>query len=156
MQDTLLSRASLERGYYQPGFLAKLVQKQLSGENHAVRIGALMAIELWHQRYIKIKFTHRQDHRWMLKLGVVINETWAFFKEIYDHLGEHHQTTLYQPKEVRVPLFCASASSAPSSKTPLPILPAVQDVVFLNGPATCWRRLPICPKPPAGHPPAPL
>jgi asparagine synthase (glutamine-hydrolysing) len=52
MEDTLLSRTSLERGYYQPGFLQKLVQKQLAGENHAVRIGALMAIELWHQRYI--------------------------------------------------------------------------------------------------------
>jgi glycosyltransferase involved in cell wall biosynthesis len=41
----------------------------------------------------------------MLKLGVVINETWSFFKEIYEHLGEHHHTTLYQPKEVSFPFF---------------------------------------------------
>lgn len=52
MEDTLLSKASLQRGYYQPGFLQNLVQKQIAGENHAVRIGALMAIELWHQKYI--------------------------------------------------------------------------------------------------------
>lgn len=52
MEDTLLSRVSLQRGYYQPGFIQDLIQKQLAGENHAVKIGALMAIELFHQKYI--------------------------------------------------------------------------------------------------------
>jgi len=41
----------------------------------------------------------------MLKLGIVITETWAFFKEVYEHLAEHHQTSLFKPREVRFPIF---------------------------------------------------
>lgn len=40
-----------------------------------------------------------------MKLGVVINETWAFFNEIYADFVAHHPTTLYQPKTLAAPIF---------------------------------------------------
>lgn len=40
-----------------------------------------------------------------MKLGVVINETWAFFNEIYADFAAHHPTRLYQPKTIAAPLF---------------------------------------------------
>lgn len=41
----------------------------------------------------------------MLKLGIAINETWSFFREIYDYLSEYHQTTLFEPHKVYSPIF---------------------------------------------------
>jgi hypothetical protein len=40
-----------------------------------------------------------------MKLGVVINETWAFFNEIYADFAAHHTTQLYQPKAINAPIF---------------------------------------------------
>jgi glycosyltransferase involved in cell wall biosynthesis len=40
-----------------------------------------------------------------VRIGVAINETWAFFQEIYDHFREQHETTLFQPRSLRLPVF---------------------------------------------------
>jgi asparagine synthase (glutamine-hydrolysing) len=50
--DILLSHQSLERGYFNPDYVRQLVQAHMSGEDHAVRLGGLVAIELWHRQFI--------------------------------------------------------------------------------------------------------
>jgi glycosyltransferase involved in cell wall biosynthesis len=67
----------------------------------------------------------------MLKVGIVINETWAFFKEIYDHLSEHHQTDLYQPRQVRVPILRERINQAVSRRHYQSFLQS-KDVVFFE------------------------
>ena len=52
VEGTLLDKRSLDRGYFNPEFIRKLVSSHMSGENHAGRIGALMALELWHRLYL--------------------------------------------------------------------------------------------------------
>jgi asparagine synthase (glutamine-hydrolysing) len=50
-EDTLLDKRHLDRGYYNPDFIRNLVQEHMSGQkNHALRLGALMSIELWHRQ----------------------------------------------------------------------------------------------------------
>lgn len=39
------------------------------------------------------------------KLGVAIEETWAFFREIYADLQAHYQVSLYENKTTRLPLL---------------------------------------------------
>jgi asparagine synthase (glutamine-hydrolysing) len=52
-EGTLLHPQSLDRGYFNPDFITRLVQDHMSGKaNHAVRLGALLAVELWHRQYI--------------------------------------------------------------------------------------------------------
>lgn len=43
----------------------------------------------------------------MTKLGVFVGERglWTFFKEIYADLSTHYETTLFKPKEYRLPLL---------------------------------------------------
>ena len=48
----LLDKASLERGYFDPHYIRNLVDAHMAGENHAVRIGSLLSIELWHRQFI--------------------------------------------------------------------------------------------------------
>ncbi len=67
----------------------------------------------------------------MLNLGVVINETWSFFREVYDHLSEHHRTTLFQPREVRFPFFRERLNRAVFQRDYQSFLRA-QDVVFFE------------------------
>ncbi|MEW6650986.1 MAG: asparagine synthase-related protein, partial [Chloroflexota bacterium] len=52
VEETLLSKQCLDRGYYQPGRVRQLVSDHMRGKNQSVRIGAMMAIELWHRLYI--------------------------------------------------------------------------------------------------------
>lgn len=52
VEETLLSQQSLERGYFQPERVRQLVNEHMNGRNHSVRLGAMMAIELWHRMYI--------------------------------------------------------------------------------------------------------
>jgi glycosyltransferase involved in cell wall biosynthesis len=40
-----------------------------------------------------------------MKIGVAINETWAFFKEVYAELAAHHTVRQFEPRQVRAPLF---------------------------------------------------
>ena len=40
-----------------------------------------------------------------MKLGIAIEETWAFFNEVFDHLNEHHQMSLFKRRNVNFPFF---------------------------------------------------
>jgi asparagine synthase (glutamine-hydrolysing) len=51
--DTLLSRASLQRGYFNVRFLQNLVNEHLSGKrDHTLRLWQLVVLERWHQQYV--------------------------------------------------------------------------------------------------------
>jgi glycosyltransferase involved in cell wall biosynthesis len=41
----------------------------------------------------------------MLRIGIAIEETWAFFKEIYADLQDHHQVTLFKRRRTAMPVF---------------------------------------------------
>jgi asparagine synthase (glutamine-hydrolysing) len=50
--DTLLSRASIERGYFQPAFVRRLVDEHLAGtRDHTWRLWQLVVFEKWHEQY---------------------------------------------------------------------------------------------------------
>jgi asparagine synthase (glutamine-hydrolysing) len=51
--DTLLSPASLTRGYFQPAFVRDMVAEHLSGRrDHTLRLWQLVVFERWHRRYV--------------------------------------------------------------------------------------------------------
>jgi asparagine synthase (glutamine-hydrolysing) len=51
--DTLLSTASLTRGYFQPRFVRQIVAEHLSGRrDHTLRLWQLVVFERWHRRYV--------------------------------------------------------------------------------------------------------
>ena len=51
--DTLLSSASLQRGYFQPSFVRRLVEAHLSGKrDHSLRLWQLVVFERWHRQYV--------------------------------------------------------------------------------------------------------
>jgi asparagine synthase (glutamine-hydrolysing) len=51
--DTLLSSASLQRGYFQPAFVRQIVGDHLNGKrDHTLRLWQLVVFEKWHQQYI--------------------------------------------------------------------------------------------------------
>lgn len=52
VEDTLLSRRALERGYFKPEAVRQLVADHMAGADHTVRLGALLALELWHQQFL--------------------------------------------------------------------------------------------------------
>ena len=52
IERTLLDPLTLNRGYYKPESVRQLVADHMSGKNHTVKIGAMMAIELWHRMYL--------------------------------------------------------------------------------------------------------
>lgn len=52
LEANLLSEKSLNRGYFRPEVLRKIVREHMEGKNNTVRLGALMALELWHQLYL--------------------------------------------------------------------------------------------------------
>jgi asparagine synthase (glutamine-hydrolysing) len=52
VEETLLSPRALERGYFNPDYVRVIVSEHMAGANYAVRIGALMSIELWHRMYV--------------------------------------------------------------------------------------------------------
>jgi asparagine synthase (glutamine-hydrolysing) len=50
--DTLLSSASLQRGYFQPAFVRRLVNEHVSGKrDHTLRLWQLVVFERWHRQY---------------------------------------------------------------------------------------------------------
>ena len=50
--DTLLSSESLQRGYFQPRFVERLVREHLAGaRDHALRLWQLVVFERWHRQY---------------------------------------------------------------------------------------------------------
>jgi asparagine synthase (glutamine-hydrolysing) len=51
---TLLSSACLDRGYFQPAFVRRLVNEHLSGKrDHTLRLWQLVVFERWHQQYVE-------------------------------------------------------------------------------------------------------
>jgi hypothetical protein len=52
VEDLLLSPRFLERGYFEEDVVRRLVEEHMAGQNHAVRLGALISLELWHQEFI--------------------------------------------------------------------------------------------------------
>src|SRR3954469_466373 len=51
--DTLLSPASLQRGYFQPLFVRQLVDEHLAGQrDHTLRLWQLVVFEKWHHEYV--------------------------------------------------------------------------------------------------------
>lgn len=51
--DTLLSQNSLTRGYFEPAFVAQLVDEHLSGtRDHTLRLWQLVIFERWHAHYV--------------------------------------------------------------------------------------------------------
>jgi asparagine synthase (glutamine-hydrolysing) len=50
--DTLLSSACLQRGYFQPAFVRRIVNEHVSGKrDHSLRLWQLVVFERWHQQY---------------------------------------------------------------------------------------------------------
>lgn len=53
LEDTLLAKRHLERGYYNPDVVRRLVQAHMSGQaDHTIKLGAMMSIERWHRQFI--------------------------------------------------------------------------------------------------------
>lgn len=52
IEDTLLNSRALDRGYFNPDYVRQLVAEHMAGTDHAVRLGALMSVELWHRQFI--------------------------------------------------------------------------------------------------------
>jgi asparagine synthase (glutamine-hydrolysing) len=51
--DTLLSPASLQRGYFNPAFVRRLVDEHAAGRrDHTLRLWQLVVFERWHQQYV--------------------------------------------------------------------------------------------------------
>lgn len=53
LADTLLSQRSLQRGYFNPDSVQRLVDEHISSKwDHSARLWLLLVFELWHQRFI--------------------------------------------------------------------------------------------------------
>jgi asparagine synthase (glutamine-hydrolysing) len=52
VEDTLLSKRALERGYFKPAFIRNLVAEHIAGANHTFKLGILLTLELWHRQFI--------------------------------------------------------------------------------------------------------
>lgn len=52
VEHLLLDRRTLDRGYFNPDYVRQLVTAHMNGANHAVRLGALLTLELWHRQVI--------------------------------------------------------------------------------------------------------
>jgi len=51
--DTLLSPAALQRGYFEPRFVTRIVNEHLSGRrDHTLRLWQLVVFERWHRQYV--------------------------------------------------------------------------------------------------------
>ena len=51
--DTLLSPTTLQRGYFQPAFVKRIVHEHLAGtRDHTLRLWQLLVFERWHRAYI--------------------------------------------------------------------------------------------------------
>jgi len=53
IEGTLLDERALERGYFKPQTVRQLVAEHMAGADHAVRLGALMTLELWHRHFME-------------------------------------------------------------------------------------------------------
>jgi asparagine synthase (glutamine-hydrolysing) len=51
-EGVLLEPRTLNRGYFRPDSIRRLLAEHASGTNHAVRLGALLTVELWHRQFV--------------------------------------------------------------------------------------------------------
>lgn len=51
-ESILLSERFHSRGYFNREFIHQLVQEHMSGKNHAQKLGVLIAMELWHRKFV--------------------------------------------------------------------------------------------------------
>jgi asparagine synthase (glutamine-hydrolysing) len=59
LQDTLLSRAALGRGYFKEAVLRRLIAEHESGKrDHGHRLWALLTLEIWHRLFIDEEKLH--------------------------------------------------------------------------------------------------
>ena len=53
--DTLLDPRSLDRGYFEPSAIRRLVEEHTSSQwDHSARLWLLLVLELWHQRFVDV------------------------------------------------------------------------------------------------------
>ncbi|MCC6456211.1 MAG: hypothetical protein IT328_14750 [Caldilineaceae bacterium] len=52
LEHVLLGKQTLERGYFAPNHVRQLVAEQMAGANHAVKLGAMVSLELWHRQFL--------------------------------------------------------------------------------------------------------
>jgi asparagine synthase (glutamine-hydrolysing) len=52
VEDILLDKFCLGRGYFKPQTIRNLVSEHMNGTNHAPRLGALISLELWQRMFI--------------------------------------------------------------------------------------------------------
>jgi hypothetical protein len=52
LEDTLLSNRLLQRGYFNADYIRRLVAEHMAGADCAGKLGALLALELWHRQFI--------------------------------------------------------------------------------------------------------
>lgn len=52
VEGILLSERTLDRGYFNPDFLINLVREHMAGADHAKKLSALIAIEMWHRQFL--------------------------------------------------------------------------------------------------------
>jgi asparagine synthase (glutamine-hydrolysing) len=51
--DTLLDRKALDRGYFDPTAVRRLVEEHTTAKwDHSARLWLLLVFELWHQKYV--------------------------------------------------------------------------------------------------------
>jgi asparagine synthase (glutamine-hydrolysing) len=49
VEDLLLDKRTLERGYFNPNVVRKLVSEHMAGSNNSRKLGVLITLELWHR-----------------------------------------------------------------------------------------------------------
>lgn len=52
MEDILLAKQSLGRGYYKETALRDLISAHSNGQNYSAELGVMLTLELWHRQYI--------------------------------------------------------------------------------------------------------
>ena len=52
VEGILLQPRTLDRGYFRPEYVRQIAAEHMAGTNHAVRIGALLTVELWHRQFV--------------------------------------------------------------------------------------------------------
>jgi len=52
VEDILLSKRFLGRGYFNSDFISQLLQEHMAGQNHSQKLGLLISIELWLRKFI--------------------------------------------------------------------------------------------------------
>ena len=52
VEGILLDSRCLERGYFRPEYMRRLLQEHMQGADHASRLGGLITIEIWHRQFL--------------------------------------------------------------------------------------------------------